>query len=189
MLDTFHSLSKFGAGLDDFEFWKTSGEGLKIFSGSWHIHFVGDDARWFGDQRGIVEPQFLAEALVIIDRMTPFTARHVDDIEKCLTANDMSQKFMAKAAIFMRAFDQAGNVCHRGAAEIRQINHTDKRMQCREWIGGRFRLGGRNGAQKRGFAGVGVSHEPDIGNRSKLHEKPPFLAGIAFGVLAGHPVG
>ena len=75
---------------------------------------------------------------------------------------------MAKAAIFVGAFDQAGNVGHRDASVFGKINDTYERVQRGEWISSRLWLGGGEFAKERGFSSIRIPHQSDIGDRPQL---------------------
>ena len=144
MFDIVDALTEFGADWDDMELGKADFEGIQIFGSRSHIHLVRDDARGLCHQSRVIESQFLAEILIVINGVPLLAPRHIQDIEKRFTANDMPQEFVAKTTVFMGALDQARDVGHGGAVVFRQINHSHKRMQCRKGISRCFWLRGGN---------------------------------------------
>ena len=49
-------------------------------------------------------------------------------------------------------------------------------------------MGSGNGTEERGFSGIGISDEPDVGDRAEFEVKPSLLSRITLRVLPGHPV-
>ncbi len=147
-----------GADGNDLEFWETGLEGLEIVFGLRQVHFISNDARRLGCERGIVEAKFLAERLVIVDRVPALAARHVENEEEGFATNDMSQELVTQTAVFMRAFDQTRDVRHGGAAVFRKVNDTDQGMQGGKRICRRLGLRGREFAEECGLSSIRISH-------------------------------
>ena len=96
---------------------------------------------------------------------------------------------MPEPDVGMGALDDARNVSDGGADESAKIDHAHHGLQCRERIGGDF--GGRigNGPEQGALAGVGESHQADIGNLAELDEEPSFFAGFRGTAFDGSPIG
>ena len=98
---------------------------------------------------------------------------------------------MAQANVHVGAFDQTRHVAHGEALEILFVFHdANLRVQRGEGIRGNLgtRLG--NGSEQRGFAGVRIADQADLGHDTKLEVKFAFGAGFArLGKTRGLPAG
>ena len=157
-----------GADGNDLEFWEAGLEGFEVLFGLMKVHFISNDARRLGCECGIVEAQFLAERLIVVNWIPAFAASHVEDKEEGFAANDVAQELVTEAAIFVGTLDQTGDVRHGGATVFRKVNDTDQWMQRGERIGRRLGLRGREFAEECGFSCVRISHQADVGNRPEL---------------------
>jgi len=90
-------------------------------------------------------------------------------------ALDVFQKSDAQARAGMRAFDQAGQVCHHeraSAALFRRLsrsavrgNDAEAGLERRERIIRNFRMRCGNSRNERGFSHVWKSHQADVGEQ------------------------
>ena len=97
---------------------------------------------------------------------------------------------MAEADIVVGAFNQAGNVADGKTEKVLVFDDADLRMERRERVGGDLRPRVGDGGEQRGFAGVGVADESDLGDEAQLEEVVAFVArfaglGEARGLVAG----
>ena len=109
---------------------------------AFEIHLVGDDLPREAREFLVVFLDLAAEDFEIRERVAAFAAGHVQHEEQHAAAGDVAQELMAEAAVFMRAFDQAGNVGDGAAAEAGKLDDADDRLQSGERIGGDFRFCG-----------------------------------------------
>ena len=96
---------------------------------------------------------------------------------------------MSEAFVFVGPLDDTRDIGNGDPAVFREIHDADDGMEGGERIGSGFGMGCGDGAEEGGFSGVGISDEPDIGDRAEFEIKPAFFAGVALGVLSGNPVG
>ena len=120
--DFFQAFLDLRAHGNDLQFWKAGLEGFEVLCGFRQVHFVGNNACRLGSESGIVEAEFLAQRLVVVDRVSPFAARHIENKKEGFAANNVPQELVAQTAIFMSAFDQAWDVCHRDTPVFGKIN-------------------------------------------------------------------
>ncbi len=87
----------------------------------------------------------------------------------------------------MRAFDQAGDVGdHERAIVIAILSHAhdaEVRLQRGERIVGDFGLRRGDARNQRGLAGIGKSHQPDVGQQLQFQAQALKVAGLAVFVL------
>ena len=147
-----------------------------------------DDGRPFG-QTSHIEFQFALQMTVIFIGRPPVNAGHVQYVSQHMGPFDVFQEGMAEPDIGVSAVNQARNIGDGQSPVSRQFNDADHRMQCRERVGGDFgtRLGNR--PQQRGFAGVGIADQADVGDGFQFQFQPAFFAGLALFALARRPVG
>lgn len=153
---------------NDLELWKASLKDLHVFFRLRQVHFIGNNARRLGCERGVVETEFLAERLVVVNRVPTLATCHVEDEEERFATNDMTQKLVPKTAILVSAFDQTGDISHGHAPVFGELDDAYERVQGCEWIGRRLGLGGGELAKERGLSSIRIPHQPDIGNRPQL---------------------
>ena len=143
-------------------------ERFQILIGIRQIHFVGDNEPGpFREQR-IVEIDLAPELLQVFHGIAAFASGDVEDEEQSAASRDVPQKLVAESEPAMRALNQTGNISDRSAAIFGKIDHTDDRMQRREWIWRNFRTRGGNFAKQSRFAGVRIANERGIGDRAQL---------------------
>ena len=96
---------------------------------------------------------------------------------------------MAEAAVFTRAFNEAGDVGEEQAvvaAGVVVFNDADLGVERREGIGGGAGAGVGEFGGEGGFAGVGETDEADVGNAFEDEAVGAAFAGLAgVGVLGG----
>src|SRR5439155_18038743 len=86
------------------------------------------------------------------------------------------EEFVSEPDILVRAFNQSGHIAHGKPEEIRVFYDADLRVQGSERIWGNFGAGFRNRRQQRGFSGVGITDEADLGHDPKLQQKLALLS-------------
>src|SRR5262245_44063219 len=76
----------------------------------------------------------------------------------------------------MSALDQPGKVGHHEAPLSIEIDNAQVGLEGSERIGGDPRSGPRDASEQRRLAGVGWSHQPNIGDQLELELESPLLA-------------
>ena len=157
-------------------------EFLQLRGGFREVHLVGyDDAR-LGREDRRVEAQFALEDAVVVPRLAVFAAGHVDDEDQERAAFDVAEELVAEAAVLVRAFDEARDVGHHDAVEaVGVVDHAHVDVQGRERIRRHLRTRGREEIGQGRLAGVGVTHEADVGDRLEHDAELTFFARIARG--------
>ena len=120
-----------------------------------------DDLGLFG-KAGAIGFELVAHGLVGLAGML---AAGVDEMQQHAATLDMAEKAVAEAGAFMRAFDEAGNIGEHKFARRRSATTPSCGMQRREGIVRDLRLGGGDGGEKGGFAGIGQADEARIGDQ------------------------
>src|ERR1700687_6367765 len=86
----------------------------------------------------------------------------------------------------MRAFNEAGKIGdNKSAAKLGavptgaavSVDDPEIGLQRGKGVVGDFRARSRDDGNQRGFAGIGVAHETDIGEKFQLEAKMPLFAG------------
>jgi len=101
----------------------------------------------------------------------------------------MAEELMSEALVFMGSVDDPRDIGNRDPAVFGQIDDANDGMQGCERVGSGLGVGGGDGTQEGGFSGIGITDEPDVCDGAELEEKPALFTGVAFGMLAGNPVG
>ena len=86
-------------------------------------------------------------------------------------------------------FDQSGNVGHDEGAVGVDLHAAQVGVLGGEGIGGDFRPGARQPAEHGALAGVGFSHQADVGDHFQFQPHQPRLARLAGGELSRRPIG
>ena len=92
-----------------------------------------------------------------------------------------------KPAPSLRAFDQPGNIRHHEAELLRRFAHhhdAEVRLQRGERIVGDLRPRRRDARDQRALAGVGISHQPNVGQQLQLQPQRALFAGKSLLMLA-----
>src|SRR5438046_10094934 len=93
-------------------------------------------------------------------------------------AFDVAEELSAKARAGVGALNQSGNICNDETFFIGRLanhNHAKIRLQRGERVISDFWPGGRNAGNQSGFANVGISNQPHIGEQIELKEINAFL--------------
>src|SRR5687768_91664 len=95
----------------------------------------------------------------------------------------MPQELEAEPFAFVRAFDDAGDVCDHERAAIRQRHDAKIGRERGERVIGDLGASSRDDGQERRLSGVRLAYEPDIGDELELELQQtllPFLARLPF---------
>ena len=126
--------------------------------------------------------------MIIRNRIAAFAAGHIENEEKHFAADDVAEELVSEAFVFVGSFDDSRDIGDREAAILWEINDAHNGVQGCKRIGCGFWMGSGNGTEERGFSGIGISDEPDVGDRAEFEVKPSLLSRITLRVLPGHPV-
>src|SRR6185369_10173440 len=102
----------------------------------------GDDLPRETGEFVVVFLDFAAEDFQVGNRVAALTAGHVDDEQQHAATGDVTQELVTEAAVFMRAFDQSGDVGDGAAAVAGKLDDADDRLERGERIGRDHRVGG-----------------------------------------------
>src|SRR2546423_15643550 len=91
-----------------------------------------------------------------------FIRRQIDEVQQRGAALDMTQKLVAEAVAFMRAFDEAGDVGDDKRLIIIGTDDAEVRNESGERIVGDLRLRGADDRDEGRFAGVRKSDDADV---------------------------
>src|SRR5205085_12601765 len=103
-----------------------------------------DDLRSLGKVR-IVGAQLAVDLLVIFTRIASRLRREINQVQQQLRPLDVAQETITKPRAFVRAFNQAGNVCDDEGAKVAQVNDAEMWLKRDERIVGDLRFRGRDG--------------------------------------------
>ena len=108
---------------------KSLAHGLQIFAAVRQINFVRHDAPGSFRKSRIIQVDLAPQTLQILDRVTSFASRDVEDEKQKPAARDVPKKIVTETDVPMRSFDQAGNIRDRRAAiviEMRPLPRSDE---------------------------------------------------------------
>ena len=106
-------------------------------------------------------------------------------------AFDVAEELDAETGAKMRALDEAGHVGHdEGLLVGFRANSHDAEVgfEGGEGVVGDLGLGCRDARDERGFAGVGVAHQANVGQQLQFESVVALFAGASQFVLAGRLV-
>ncbi len=160
------------------------------------FEFVGREEVDFvegGDLGGLAEGfveffEFLVDGFVVFEDVF---AGGVEDVDEEFGAGDVFEEFVAEAAAFAGALDQAGDVGDDealvfAAAEFVEVNNAEVGNEGGEVVGGDFWFGIGDDGDESGFAGGGKADDGDVGDEAEFEEEFFFFAGFtAFGEFGG----
>src|SRR5437773_8071131 len=101
----------------------------------------------------------------------------------------MPEELVPQAGTFGCSFDEPGDVGDHEASIDPGTNHSEMRMQGSRRVVGNLGAGSRDGANERGFSGIGKSQQSDIGKHFQLELERTMLAGLAGSRFSGRAVG
>jgi hypothetical protein len=97
----------------------------------------------------------------------------------------MAEKVVPQAFASVGAFDKSGNVGDGKPVFFCRTNDTDGGMKSGEGVVGDLGFGGGKGGEEARLAGVGKSHQSDLGNRFQDEDEFPGFPGLALLRVAG----
>ena len=173
----------------DFDAFEALLEVFQVFLAFGQIDLVGDDApRALGQLLG-VEGDFLAHDFQVGHGITAFGSCGIDDEKQHTAAHDVAQEIMAEADVFVRAFDEAGNVRQAATAVGSELDHADHGLQRGEGVVGDLGLGGAELGEQRGFASIRRTDKAGIRDAAHFKVEVALFSGGAGGELARGLVG
>ena len=131
----------------------------------------------------------VAEMREVIPRQAAVDAPHVQHIGEYDGALDVFQECMSETDVVMRSLDQSRNIGDGQPRIIRVFDHADHRMKRGKRIRRYFGARRRNRAQQRGFPGIRISHQADIGDGFEFEIQLALLARFARLPFARRAVG
>ena len=158
-----------GAGNAPFEF-------AKVRFGVGFVHFVGDHQARTVDESGVIVPEFLKQAVIVIPGQSTVHGGHVEQDNKRLAALDVAEEGMTEPDVAVGAFDEAGYVADGDPGVVRVFDNADMGIEGGEGVGGDAGTRGRDCGQQRGFAGIGVADEADLGQEPQFEPEMTFFA-------------
>ena len=160
-------------------------EFLQVLGRIGQVEFVGHDhARLAGENLG-VETQFALKDLEVIPWLAVLAASHVDDEDKQRAPLDVAKELVAKTAVVMGALDEARDIGHHDAVEtVRVLDHADIHVQRGEGVRGGLRARRRKQGGQGRLTGIGVAHQPDVGDGLEHEAEVALLPRVARGGAA-----
>ena len=101
----------------------------------------------------------------------------------------MAQEPQAQPLALVCALYDAGDVGNHKRAVVAVAHNAQTGFQGGECIVGNLGMGGAECGHQGRFAGIGETHQPDIGHNLELHNHPALFAGFAGLGIAGRLVG
>jgi signal transduction histidine kinase/CheY-like chemotaxis protein len=174
---------------DDVDLCKPRAEDLQILGGPFEIHFIRDDFPRETCELVVIFLDFAAKDFQIGNRIASFATSHVDHKKQYAATGDVTEELVAEATVFVRSFDQPGNVSHSATSEPREFDHADNRLQRRERIGSNLRLGVGKFSEQGRFPRIWEANQTRVRYTAELQIEDGLVTGRAERVLDGRPVG
>ena len=151
--------------------------------------FAGERMLAVGLARGGREAgQLLVDDLEVFDRVgAAGCVGDVDQMNQQAGALNVAEELGAQAGAEMRAFNEAGHIGDDEGLLVGLLadgDHAEIGFEGGEGIIGDFGLGGGDAGDERGFAGIGIADQADVGQQLEFEPIKAFLAGAAQLVLA-----
>ena len=132
--------------------------------------------------------QLLVDDFEVFNRVGPAAGiAHIDQVKQQARALNVAEKLDAEAGAEMRAFNEAGHVGDDEGFQIGLLadgDHAEVGFEGGERVVGNLGPRGGDAGDERGFAGVGVADQADIGQQFQFEAIEALFAGPAEFVFA-----
>ncbi len=133
--------------------------------------------------------ELAANRAIILDRVRAVDRLRLDQVDEHARPFHMPQEFVSQADAGVGAFDQAWDVGNHERAIHIELHNAEVRDFGGERVVGDFRAGPRDAAEQRAFAGVGFTHQADIGDDFQLERNAARFAFFTAGMIARGLIG